>query len=344
MDARRFGIGLLLAVVFTGVLGAGPIGGAAADSPNVNIAVRPQYAGSTTLSHGHFRFDLTPGASVNDALVVQNLGKATATVEIYSADTYQAQGGGLSPAYKDQLMHDVGLWVHVQTPQVTLGPGGQFTDPFSMTIPLGTSPGEHIGAVVAQVNPGDQGSGGVGFGVVTRAALLVEANVPGQRSPSATATDLVGHLQDSRTHTYYFSINVHNTGNLLLNVNGNVVITDGSGKQVGSLKLQPFGAYAIPTGTLEVRTEPWTFTAGAFHVQANLGVVADDRPFTNLVSNSLDYSFTNWAVVAAVAAVGVAAAGAIGFAFVQTQLLRHRGPRVRKPAKGRARGKTPKRR
>lgn len=264
-----------------------------------SFSVHAVYQGQTTLTHGHYKYDLTAGASANDAIVVQNTGTSTLTVDVYGADMLQAAGGGLAPAGENDVMHGVGTWIKVAQKQLTI-PGGQSaTDAFVTTIPAGTEPGDHLGAVVAQAGGGVQGQ----VNVVTRAALLVEADIPGSAQPSATHTDLVAHPDGDGKDS--FSITLTNTGNLLLTVNGSVVITDDSGKTVGTLPLNPVGAYAIPGGTLQMQSPDWTFAKGTFHVQAVLDVNADDKPFTTFTSNSLSFTFVDWVRVGIEIGVGV---------------------------------------
>ena len=55
------------------------------------------HEGQTTLPGGHFSFDLVPGQSISDGVVVENFSNHSLDFHIYGADLLSASGGGFAP-------------------------------------------------------------------------------------------------------------------------------------------------------------------------------------------------------------------------------------------------------
>jgi hypothetical protein len=288
------------------------------------LGVHPVLAGTTTLSHGHFRYDLSPGSSVQDAIVVENLSDKPITVDVYGADLLQAQGGGVAPAQQNQPSHGVGGWISVQQPEVTIPVGMQITDHFSLAVPAFTTPGDHLGAVVAQTNTGTTN----GITLQVRAALIADVFIPGTANPSGEVTSLSSHNTGAKNYT--FAANFKNTGNILLTTQGRVTIKDSHGNAVGHLALVPTQAYAIPSGTLDLHTGNWTFTPGSYTVQATITAYAGGKVIGQYNSKPLPFNFPAPLPVALVIG-GIAGGTAVvlGGAGAWFQIRRNRLMRIK---------------
>jgi hypothetical protein len=179
-------------VLPAGVLSNAPVALADATptpAPMQLFGVHPAEEGSTTLPGGHFNFALLPGQRIADAIVVENFSSRVLTFHVYGADLITASGGGLAPAQPSATMRAVGAWIIVATPTVMVAAHAQFTDNFTVTVPVIVSPGQHLGAVVVSA---DVGATAQHTPIEARAALITVVSVPGTAHPSAVLSPLVG--------------------------------------------------------------------------------------------------------------------------------------------------------
>lgn len=284
LNRRR---GLSVAVPLVVGLWACPSSTLAADQPV--LGVHPQNQESPD-AHGHFRYDVQPGMVIHDGLVVQNFSDTTMQVDVYPADLLQAQGGGFAPAQKGQPMHEVGAWIVFDKASITIPPRQQLVDPFTLTVPNPVDPGQHLGAVVAAANVSKSG----GVTIQGRTALITEVVVPGLANPQAAVGPLaVTHDNDG---SLTFKVGVTNTGNVLLAIDGSVVVRDSSGRTVTSVPLVPSKSYAFPKGTaLDLQSsQPWTPPAGDFTFQAVAKAYSNDKLVGTYSDSPLSLTFVNW--------------------------------------------------
>jgi hypothetical protein len=271
----------------TGARAAGP-----APSPNTDqlFGVHPALQGSTTLPGGHFNFALLPGERITDAIVVENFSDHNLTFHIYGADLLTASGGGVAPAQPTAPMREVGAWITVSRPVVTIRAHGEVTDSFTVQVPSGVSIGQHLGAVVAAA---DVGATPEGNPIEARAALVTVVTVPGAAHPLATLGALTG--SEATVGIVGFDITLSNTGNVLLTYAGTLTIDDRDGHRVATLPLTPISAYVVPTGHVAL-TAAWKEViplADQYSAKATVTVLADGTAVQTLTSQSLLLTFAS---------------------------------------------------
>jgi hypothetical protein len=276
-------------------------------SPGQLFGVHPVQQGRTTLPGGHFNYALVAGQSVTDGIVVENLSDHALNVSVYSADLLTAAGGGLAPAQPTATMHEVGAWITVSAPSITIAAHRQVTDAFTVTVPMVVSPGQHLGAVVASA---DAGMAAQGNPIEARVALIAVVTVPGVAFASGALTPLAVSAAGSGQPR--FGITLSNTGNVLLTYAGSLEITGDDGRHVASIALLPTSAYVVPGGKVPLAAL-WKETGarpGSYRVQVTVEIFADGAPAGRLSSQVLTYqisaAFPTLAVVA----------GALVIAFV----------------------------
>jgi hypothetical protein len=248
------------------------------------FGVHPVEEGSTTLPGGHFNFALLPGQRISDGIVVENLSNRGLTFHVYGADLITAIGGGLAPAQPTVTMRQVGAWITVSKPVVTIAAHEQLTETFTLRLPAVVSPGQHLGAVVVSA---DVGTTSQGSPIEARAALITVVSVPGAAHPSAA----LGALRGSTpvTDQVAFGITLSNNGNLLLTYAGSINIVDGEGRRVAQLPLTPASAYVVPDGQAPLAAV-WKQTAslsGRYTAQATVSILVNGTPLATLHSQSL---------------------------------------------------------
>ena len=113
-----------------------------------------------------------PGESTEFQVRLTNTADVEQTVKLYLADiVFDPQG---IPEVTN-VPTDVGTWGAFKNPTATIGPHAVSTETFTITVPEGVDPGDHVGAVVAE--HAAQGSGNVRS--IKRIAVRLYVTLPG---------------------------------------------------------------------------------------------------------------------------------------------------------------------
>jgi hypothetical protein len=280
-----FGLGLICCV---GLADGPAFAAALAKAPPAAspvFGIRAALFDQTTLVDGHFSYALRPRSKVSDAIDLINYSDLPVTLSVYPADIIETSRGALAPSQAGQPTTGVAAWVRLSTRALTLGPHALAKDAFSVRVPPYIAPGTYTGAIVAALSslPKHQGN----LSVQTRLALLVQVTVPGEVHMGVT----LGTLQSSRLGaTELFKLAVHNTGNVLYDLNGSVSVRDGS--KHADLPLSPSGLYVIPGGTANI-TGVWSHlpVLGEAVAQATLRVSLPGRGDAVFHSNRVSLLF-----------------------------------------------------
>ena len=142
-------------------------------------------------SRPNLSYQLAPGTSVEDTVVVYNFGNTPLDLRIYATDAFNNADGDFDLLPGDELPADVGSWVTLDAEQVTLAPDTQATIPIRIDVPVDASPGDHAGAIVASsVSTFDNG-GGQTIDVDRRTGTRLFVRVEGNFQTRLTITDVV---------------------------------------------------------------------------------------------------------------------------------------------------------
>jgi hypothetical protein len=221
--------GLAVVIAFT-IIGAGaadaspppdgdePVGA----SPRGTFAVQPSSQDGPG-GRDYFVYTLRPGQVFGDVVGVSNLSDKTLTFAVYPTDAYNTPDAGFALLREEERPVDLGTWVELGATQYTLDPGERVDIPFSLTVPADATPGDHAGAIVAQVVPeagADQPDEGIGFDVRLRIGARIYVRVDGPLSPSLTierfGLEYVTPLNPLGTNSVRVTYVVANTGNTRL--------------------------------------------------------------------------------------------------------------------------------
>lgn len=96
----------------------------------------------------HFAYDVDPGTSVEDAIVVTNLSATGQTFDVYASDAFTTPDGLLDLLPRDESSSDLGAWVEVSRDQVALAAGESVEIPFTVHVPADAAPGDHSAGIV----------------------------------------------------------------------------------------------------------------------------------------------------------------------------------------------------
>lgn len=107
-----------------------------------------------TMSPVNKHYDLQPGETVSDTLLVINHGKTDYDFRVFArgydveSETYSAITGNIA-----NPMADIGDWVSFEQTVYHLKSGENATVPYTITVPQKVTPGAHTGAVYAEIQP-----------------------------------------------------------------------------------------------------------------------------------------------------------------------------------------------
>lgn len=132
-----------------------------------------------------FVYTFPTGSQFGDRVAISNLSDVQATYAVYATDAVNTDDGSFSLLREEEKPTDVGTWVELGATQYTLEPHEQVIIPFSITVPDDASPGDHVGAIVAQKldDPSDPNAG-IGVDVRVRIGARIYVRVDGLTNPS----------------------------------------------------------------------------------------------------------------------------------------------------------------
>jgi hypothetical protein len=267
---------------------------------NPSFGLRAGLFGKTTLEERHFQYAVNPGAVLDDSVEVLNLAEREHTFRLYAADLVQGKDGGLAPSFPEDRQREVGAWIHLDSSSAGLGPKGKTKVPFRLNVPEDATPGDHLGAVVAAFKPPQKPGAVV---VESRVALMVRVRIPGVAKLDGTVGPL--RLRPGRG-ARRFTVEVRNTGNLLLTTVGRIEIRNGS-ETVAVVPVSPKQIYVIPNGKTQFEAE-WKGTPlfGKRTATAAFTLSAYKERDIKRSSNTVTMSFFAWSLLLALIVISLA--------------------------------------
>ncbi|GAA3882980.1 hypothetical protein GCM10023084_39830 [Streptomyces lacrimifluminis] len=217
---------------------------------------------SAVAQRPYFYLSADPGTTVQDKVTVSNKTGEPLTFRLYAADAYNtARDGGFAVRTLDEKQRGVGAWARPAKPRVTVPPHKSVTVPFTLRVPEGAEPGDHVGALVALDERIDAGDGSLALGVQRAVGARVYLRVNGP-AVSAIAVErvrishhqpLVPGLGDS---TATISYTLHNTGNVTLDPRVEVRAQGLFGRTLLARDLTRIPSELLPGQRVRL-TEPW---------------------------------------------------------------------------------------
>jgi hypothetical protein len=185
---------------------------------------------------GYFVYKLAPGASKQGSVIVSNVGTASGTVKLFTADGTTGPTSGT--VYEtDSAPKATGAWVSLAKTSLTLAPGAHGTVPFTVHVPAGAKPGQWVAGIVAETShkvasqkPGQKAR--VQIKIRDLTIVAVQVNVPG---PPVIAFKIGGVTTGGTAGFQKVIVHVASAGNVLVKPRGSVTIYAKSGALVESL-------------------------------------------------------------------------------------------------------------
>ncbi|HEX5332611.1 MAG TPA: hypothetical protein VFW79_08210 [Cellulomonas sp.] len=322
--SRVTAVAVLAAV---GVLGLPVVQAAVADDATAAWSVGPADATGAADSRTRLELQAGPGASVQDHLVISNASTVERTFSVYGADAFNTGSGGydLKPAATAAV--DVGSWVTVDTPTVTIPALSSAVVAVTVAVPAGAAPGDHPGGIaVSPANPTPDAQGVV---VDTRVAVRLNLRVSGELTPALTVRGV--HASYGSTWMPFgaapttLHYDVSNTGNVKIVGKPRVRVTGPFGVRLAQVDADSTREI-LPGQTITVESvvrdvEPLALATAVIDVD----MAAAPGPDTEipLVSTSARSTFlaVSWTGLAVIALV----AGAVWFVVREVRRRRREG-------------------
>ncbi|TDD66545.1 DUF916 domain-containing protein [Jiangella aurantiaca] len=166
-----------------------------------------------------FAYVLDPGAVISDVVAVSNYTEQPLTLDLYASDAVRNTQGGfdLLPAADEPI--DVGAWVDLGDPVVTIPARSRVDVPFRITVPANATPGDHAGGIVAGLTTHATDNAGGQVAVDRRVGARIYLRVTGTLQPQLTVDDVdvaFDGLPLGQPGTVRVEYTVRNDGNVRL--------------------------------------------------------------------------------------------------------------------------------
>jgi hypothetical protein len=231
-------------------------------------AIKPAHSGASS----YLSYQLGPAQTTSDGVVLTDVTPDPADYVIYPVDGYTSPSTGVVYQDRSAPVAGVGTWISLGATTAHLVSGRSTTVHFTVTVPPGTTPGDYVGAIMAENAASTQGStpSGMSLNVRQRAGLAVVVHVPGPTHIGFT----LGHvsIRAENGTRQVLDIPMQSTANVLFKPVMDMNIRSCSGEQMVAVtgqQLDTFTAmasivYPHPFDTLVLK-------AGCYKVDVNIG-------------------------------------------------------------------------
>lgn len=216
-----------LAVALLCGAAAVPSAGAAAPQ-DASFVLKPvTYDPALTATKSYFILATKPGAVVRDRVRIVNTGGKTGTAVLSAVDATTGKASGAVYFSRNAPRRDVGAWISIAQPKVTLAPGKDAVVRFTVHVPRAARPGDHLGAIVAE----DAQHPANGRGWIT----AVELQLPGPVVGGVVATA----VWTGGEHGYrYLYLHLASTSTVLTKAAATLTVRDEAGRVVARRSIQ----------------------------------------------------------------------------------------------------------
>lgn len=165
-----------------------------------------------------FIFELNPGETDENQLLVINNSAETKTLLVYATDSQKSSDGSFACEQLSDTKDNVGLWINMNEEEVELPPTSNKIVDFSITVPESASVGEENGCVLIQEKKEDSQANS-GIALSFRTGLRVVVTIPGEQVRSLDLTEFESRIYGENIIA---KVGVTNSGNVSIDANVNV--------------------------------------------------------------------------------------------------------------------------
>lgn len=218
-----------------------------------------------------FHFNLQPGQTIEDQVVIKNTSDSVQNLRVYVADGVAVRNGGISLKDGQDKRRGLAKWITIDSPpDLQLAPGEERHLWFKLTVPASSDVYEKIAGIVVerqQVVPGNKDARFV-INILPRVAILITQRLPGA---AVKRLDIVSFNETwSTKRNKLFNLAVKNSGTVHLQPKGRLDVYGTFGGKIDSISLERM-ATIFPRATSRVSTV-WknTPSVGYFRVKARV--------------------------------------------------------------------------
>jgi hypothetical protein len=175
---------------------AGPASAATSPPGRVTFGIEPASATGPD-GRPNFNFGMTPGAVLFDHLAVVNYSAVPLSLQLYATDALETSGGGFGLLQPTVKPTGVGAWISlppssstVQVPAERPTGPGYLVVPMTVHVPLSTSPGDHVGGIIASLRTVGTNATGQTVVLNQRIGTRVFIRVAGTLNPQLSLSSL----------------------------------------------------------------------------------------------------------------------------------------------------------
>jgi hypothetical protein len=208
-------------------------------APRITFGVQPALRSAPDSTRADFSYSATPGARINDYIAVRNYALAPVTLQTYAGDAFNGPTGAFDVLRRGQKSKDLGAWISLTRPSVTI-PGRSFVIvPFRIQLPANAIPGDHDAGIVAAIITQELRSNKSRVSVEERVGARVRIRVSGPLKPELSVrrlnTIFTGSLTPLGSGRAKVTYEIVNTGNVVLSTTQRVEVH----AMIGGTKLAP---------------------------------------------------------------------------------------------------------
>ncbi|OZD54387.1 hypothetical protein CH252_08800 [Rhodococcus sp. 06-1477-1B] len=196
-----------------------PVSASAASAPSADTTVTWSVKPADTAQgrdRPNYAYDLLPGGTVGDALYVANRSPEPITLRVYAADGFLTEDGALDILAGGVESTDLGSWVSIASPELTLDSGASAEVPFTVTVPADAAPGDYAAGIVASMLVTADNGTVTERRLGSRVHLRVQGDLVPALAVGDVAVDYHGTANPAETGSATVSYTLTNTGNTRL--------------------------------------------------------------------------------------------------------------------------------
>lgn len=141
---------------------------------------------------GRFEYIVEPGYVYEDSVAVRNLGEDELTLQIYAQDALATEDSPFEVLTPLDVATRVGDWIRLPTDTVTVPARSHVVLPVTLVIPDDAEPGDHAGAILASLAPGENDEETSGAEIHYRTGTRFYVRVAGPVTPGIGMDNLNG--------------------------------------------------------------------------------------------------------------------------------------------------------
>ncbi|MDQ1175903.1 NEW3 domain-containing protein [Microbacterium sp. SORGH_AS_0421] len=204
-----------------------PLAASAAAAPSAETTVTWSVKPADTAQgrdRPNYAYDLLPGGTVGDALYVANRSPQPITLRVYAADGFLTDDGALDILAGGAESTDLGRWVSIASPELTLDSGASAEVPFTVAVPADAAPGDYAAGIVASMLVTADNGTVTERRLGSRVHLRVQGDLAPALAVGEVAVDYHGTANPAETGSATVTYTLTNTGNTRLDPNVEVAL------------------------------------------------------------------------------------------------------------------------